>query len=532
MKAIIIISILSVHLLSMAQSPQILWWYDVDDRCVGQTAMADLNNDGYTDFVFGCYRNDSMVYALSGVGGSLLWKYNTSGWQEGCNDAAPLIYDFDGNGQKDVFLASSCHAEAYLFDGASGAVKWQTHTAGRGSDSPPVIGDLNGDGQMEIVFGQMGGWVMSLNPDDGSIKWNIAVDANSWIQTAPTLVDLTGNGQLDFVVATWHFNNDSNKVYAFRGDDQSLLWSLPVNRHIYHGTAVADLNKNGKPELIIGDYSGTLYVIDGQSGTLLWSYDGGGYIGSPAVVGDLNGDGNCEIVITAGFRIIALTNHGNLFWEYVIPGYQQAFRGVVLSDIDNDTLPDVIFGGSKGELIALKGSSGQQLWSLDLAQHYGDTFSISTAPVIGDFNNNGSLEAFIAGGKSGYPNIPNSYGRAYVVEVGQGEGPEWPMFQNNHNRNSSLCCPEYNDITMARKTQNMVMVYPVPAHQHVNIAFENHMRESFTLTIYNMYGALVKTMSGITNQQAVVYRDKMRSGLYTFCLKSETRILTGKFILN
>ncbi len=486
---ILIVLVLCVNA-SKSQNPQILWWYDVNDRCVGQTAMADLNNNGYKDFVFGCYRNDSMVYALSGADGSLLWQYNTSGWQEGCNDAAPLIYDIDGNGHKDVFIASSCHPVAYLFDGATGAVKWQTNTAGRGSDSPPVIADIDGDGALEIIFGQMGGWVMCLNAHDGQIKWNFAVDTDSWIQTAPTLVDLTGNGKLDFVVATWHFNNDSNKVYAFKGEDQSLLWSLPIQRHTYHGTAVADLNKNGEPELIIGDYSGRLYVINGRTGALLWTYDAGGYIGAPAVVGDITNDGNCEIIFTAGYNVVALKNDGSLLWQYTLPNFQQAFRGVVLSDIDNDGVPDVILGASKGDLIALKGSNGQLMWSLDLAQHYGDTFSISTAPVIGDFNNNGFLDAFVVGGKTRYPNFQNNYGRAYAVQIGSGSGPDWPMFQFDVFRRSSFCLPYSTNVSnKEKKNCKLFNVFPNPATtgQTLQLAFYE-APSSHKVAIYDMTG--------------------------------------------
>lgn len=64
---------------------------------------------------------------------------------------------------------------------------------------------------------------------------------NSWIQTAPTIVDLNNDGQLDFVVGTWDFNkNDS--IYAFDGNTRKRLWSKPVHNWMYHGTAVADFD--------------------------------------------------------------------------------------------------------------------------------------------------------------------------------------------------------------------------------------------------------------------------------------------------
>ena len=48
--------------------------------------------------------------------------------------------------------------------------------------------------------GEFGGYVLCLNGEDGSEVWELEVDTYSWIQTAPTLLDANGDGQLDFVI--------------------------------------------------------------------------------------------------------------------------------------------------------------------------------------------------------------------------------------------------------------------------------------------------------------------------------------------
>ncbi|MGD0711590.1 MAG: PQQ-binding-like beta-propeller repeat protein, partial [Bacteroidales bacterium] len=163
-----------------AQSPHIKWWYNTHDASYGQPVAANIGKNGKLGIVFGCYRNDSCVYALNAEDGSLLWKYNTHpAGAEGCNDAAPTIFDVDNDDTLEVIVASSCNPTTFCFNGITGRVKWETPT--RGSDSPPTIADIDNDGKYETLHGEFGGYVICINGEDGSVKWEIPVDTNSWI---------------------------------------------------------------------------------------------------------------------------------------------------------------------------------------------------------------------------------------------------------------------------------------------------------------------------------------------------------------
>lgn len=236
--------------ISLAQ--EILWWYDLKDSAFGQACAGNIDNDAFYEIVFGCYRNDGCVYALNSEDGSLLWKYNTSPTSsQGCNDVAPLIYDVNKDGANEVIVPSSCNPTTFCFNGSDGSLLWQTST--RGSDSPPTIGDIDGDGENEILHGEFGGYVICLDAKTGKRKWEVLVHPKSWIQTAPTLVDLDNDGILDFTVATWCLDkNDTNWIYAFRGYDKKLLWKKPINGTVYHGISIADLDGDKNLELIFG----------------------------------------------------------------------------------------------------------------------------------------------------------------------------------------------------------------------------------------------------------------------------------------
>lgn len=538
---IIIISFIAFFILnSYSQIPQILWWFDTKDASAGQTACGDIDNDGKLEIVFGCYRNDSCIYALNSEDGSLLWKYNTSlPNAEGCNDVAALIYDIDNDKNLDVVVPSSCNPTTFCFNGKDGSIKWQTRT--RGSDSPPTIADLDGDGKLEILHGEFGGWVICLDAETGSVNWEIAVDLNSWIQTAPSIADLDGDGKLDFVVATWVLDTiNQNRIYAFRGYDRKLLWSYDLNDVVYHGTAISDIDLDGKPELIIGDYSGRLYALNGENGSLLWSfYDESNYVVySPVLVADLNGDGICELVFTTQYYVYALKNDGTVLWRYTVPQYSGSFRGPALSDLNNDGLPDIVFGTSSGKVIALNGISGLEIFAFDLQQHYGNNFSIGSAPILADFDKDGRMDMFIVGGWSEYPNFRNNYGRGYAITISNTLGDEWLMFQNNELRNGNICkIPTYIKPDNSFSIEN-IKVYPNPSNDYFNIEIKDNKQNIISVEIIDIFGNPIKSfaLDNITLYDYFQWDgkdnlgNKSNSGVYLLKISYYSKVISFKIV--
>ena len=51
---------------------------------------------------------------------TLLWNYDTGG----CNDASPVIYDVDLDGELEVIIPASSPYKVYCFNGSTGQVEW------------------------------------------------------------------------------------------------------------------------------------------------------------------------------------------------------------------------------------------------------------------------------------------------------------------------------------------------------------------------------------------------------------------------
>jgi outer membrane protein assembly factor BamB len=124
---------------------------------------------------------------------------------------------------------------------------------------------------------------------------------------------------------------------------------------------------------------------------------------------DLNGDGKPEVIVTTPDgtsdpdRVIALqdtpgrTPPVRAMWIYTAPttyAYTDTRKGFdtyspVLADVDGDGLPDVIFSTKDGHVRALKGTTGLPIWDFNLQRRTED------GPMLADLDGDGKQEVII-----------------------------------------------------------------------------------------------------------------------------------------
>jgi len=417
--------------------PQIAWWYGLDAPSFGSAAAGDIDGDGMLELVFGTYFNDEHIYALNAENGTLLWSYDTGG----CNDASPLIYDVDLDGELEVIAPASSPYTVYCFNGTTGAVEWSTSTGYPNCiDSPPGAADLDNDGLPEVVLGTFYGHVFCLNGENGSVLWQADLGTNSYIQTDPAILDCNNDGQLDVVVGQWQ---GDCRVYALNGDDGTVLWFSDIPEDwMYHGASFADIDEDGLPELVIGNYDGDLYVFNAEDGSLLWEYPGVLYIGAPTTIADLNNDGHWEIAMISYTTLKVLSHTGTLLWSYGLGA--SAFRGCAAADMNGDGIVDLTVGADNGILRVINGNNGILQWSIDLQAAYGNTYNIDNAPVIADFDNDDSLDVFIVGGYGTSSQPQHNHGRGYMIAGFAGMGEGWSMFRRDERHSACFPRPSYD----------------------------------------------------------------------------------------
>jgi hypothetical protein len=406
--------------------PQVLWKVDLASASYGGGAIGDPNGDGKLVIVFGTYFNDEHLYAVQAKDGKVLWKFKSEG---GPFDASVAIADLHGDGKKEVLAADSSTGTLFCLNGA-GDVLWKVKLP-NSTDSPPSVADLDGDGKLEIVVGTMiqrdkHGRVVVIDATTREQKWVAKIPGH--VQSEPALVDLNGDKVLDVIVTTWR---GDKSIHALDGRDGSELWTHPMAGDMYHGVSVFD--QDGI-RLVTTSIAGDVCCLD-SSGKELWTKQLGGYLFAPTTVADLDGDGSSEIVVASG-RVHVLDAAGNEKWK--TDNYGSISRGVAVADANGDGHPDLFFGAHDRKFRVLDGPTGREIWSFD-ATVQGHVYEWPDgAPIIADFDGDGTLDVFFVAGKgTSDESRKQNYGRAYALRAGTGKGT-WQLFRGNLRRTGNV----------------------------------------------------------------------------------------------
>jgi hypothetical protein len=224
---------------------------------------------------------------------------------------------------------------------------WGTGDRSEFTYSPPVIADVDADGEHEIVLG--GDHEHSESTDNQGVSvWVLEAD-----MTRPV---------------GWEWPKDAGPPIAYGGDFGANI--VPN----YPAPAVSNLDDDPGLEIVLPTYDGLLWAFR-SNGEVMWTYAYGSvnpFVGaSEALIADLNGDGAPEIVFAtyaggeprmpeATAHLIVLDAGGNELHRVEL-----SFRGSMaapsIADLDGD--------GELELVISLKDSlggdeGGVQIWDL------------------------------------------------------------------------------------------------------------------------------------------------------------------------
>ena len=244
---------------------------DLDHVPTGTIATGDLDNDGVLEFVCASYES---VYAVEQDGTVMPgWPFTPTGYNY--NYSAPVLYDFDGDGDLEICFPVdklSGNGRFYVLhhDGtvAAGWPKTLRHPCCYGS---PALGDVDGDGQMEIVIGDNNNSAQQNHATlycwnfDGTDVSGFPVDIpQTWqIRGCPIIADLDGDGLPEITANAATSNGGKSFLYAINHDGTVTDgWPIEVDGFTADNMgAVADVDYDGDLDLCHMSYKdGTAYI--------------------------------------------------------------------------------------------------------------------------------------------------------------------------------------------------------------------------------------------------------------------------------
>ena len=208
---------------------------------------------------------------------------------------------------------------------------------------------MDADSELEIVYG-IGATIQAWNLDGSNVTgWPVSLSYNA--QGAPSYGDIDGDGQAEIVLGTSNFVGNAGAIYAFEKNGTPVTGFPIVNGATGRTIVLADLDNNGALEIISNK---RIYPI-GE----VWVYrgDGTAYPGWPktldhvpassSAVGDITGDGIPEIVSESYLSLYAWDRNGNPVtgFPFTMPnGDVNSYSSPVLADVDGDNIREILFG--------------------------------------------------------------------------------------------------------------------------------------------------------------------------------------------
>ncbi len=450
------------------------WPIYVGDRAViSSPTLADLDGDGDFEVLVGS--QDGNVYAWHGDGA------NVTGWPISTSYSilsSPAVGDLDRDGDLEIVAVSTqigvnvpkFSIYAWHHDGT---LIWSS-TIGAGVTSSPALGDLDGDGDLEIIVGAEDNSVYAWHHDGSVVAgWPKATGGRVW--SSPALADLDGDNLLEVVVGS-----EGGSIYAWHHDG-SLYWSRAIGKVHDSSPAIADLDGDGQLEVVIGS-TGGLYALN-HDGTLLWSKNIK-YVSSPAIA-DIDGDGDLEVVVGTSAlapnnKLYVFSDDGTVVWTRQLRrGRLKEYREKVVSspvigDTDGDGRVEIVVATTvntadlnAGMLYAWN-SDGTLAWYQPISG--ATSYFIASSPALADIDGDGDVEVVVG----------SRDGNVYAWDLDGAYDPEnvkWAMFRHNAMHTGTRVLNNKLDIILAQtdkthylEKENVIISCVVQDHYGIRIS--------------------------------------------------------------
>ncbi|WP_304065242.1 FG-GAP-like repeat-containing protein [Pedobacter glucosidilyticus] len=328
----------------------------------------DFDGDGYPDVaVVNSSDNNISIFRNTGNGTAIGFANKI----DFATDNTPVSIqsgDFDGDGKLDLAIVNSSSNSISILrnNGSSGTISFETKQDYITQSNPGQIkiGDLDGDGKLDLVINEFGNNSFSIFRNTSNVGVITFASSNTLSTgagsnpSALALGDVNGDGKLDIAITNFgasklalYRNTSSVNTLSFVLDNSYDTQSFPLS------IVIGDLDQDGKADIAVSNTNsntvsfykntGTSAIISFADGQPNFAMD------SPRelTMGDVDGDGQVDLAvanINASTINIFNNSSTSAFFSFDKTMHTAGTNpvSVALTDFDGDGRPDLVVANS------------------------------------------------------------------------------------------------------------------------------------------------------------------------------------------
>jgi uncharacterized repeat protein (TIGR01451 family) len=230
----------------------------------------------------------------------------------GTNPSAVVVADFNGDGKPDIAVVNSGSNNVSILIGNGDGTFQPAKNFDVGNSMTGIsAGDFNGDGKLDLAAFQAVGSssvagvvAILLGNGDGTFQAPVATTLTI-AATTLNVADFNGDKKADLVLSNVEPGTGTVTLEIFIGKGDGTFQAakeIPAPSLSGSAFAIADFNKDGKPDLAVSISGGAQVLLGNGDGTFQAA---GGVTLEPnfnvasILTGDINGDGQTDLIVNS-----------------------------------------------------------------------------------------------------------------------------------------------------------------------------------------------------------------------------------------